>query len=219
MESMKLGVLGTGTVGQTIGSKLVALGHEVKMGSRTASNERAVAWVKAAGAKATTGTFAEAAVFGEILFNCTSGRGTLPALNAAGATNLRDKILIDVSNPLDFSRGMPPSLFTPSGDSLGEEIQRAFPSTRVVKTLNTMTCTLMVEPGKIAGGDHEVFVNGNDAAAKAKVSTILREWFGWQRITDLGDITAARAVEAYVLFWVRAWGALGTAEFNFRLVR
>jgi predicted dinucleotide-binding enzyme len=219
MDAMKVGVLGTGMVGQVIGSKLISLGHEVKMGSRTASNEKAVAWAKEAGERASFGTYAAAAEFGQLLFNCTSGRGTLPALNAAGSAQLRDKTLIDISNPLDFSRGMPPSLFTPTGDSLAEEIQRAFPTTRVVKALNTMTCTVMVDPGKLGAGDHEVFVCGNDVSAKAHVTTILRDWFGWQRITDFGDITGARALEAYVLFWVRAWGALGTAEFNVRFVR
>jgi 8-hydroxy-5-deazaflavin:NADPH oxidoreductase len=219
MGAMKLGVLGTGVVGQTIGSKLIGLGHEVKMGSREAGNEKARDWTKGAGARASSGSFADAARFGEILFNCTAGKGTMAALNAAGADNLRDKLLIDISNPLDFSKGMPPSLFTASGDSLGEEIQRAFPATRVVKSLNTMTCSVMVDPGKVAGGDHDVFVGGNDAAAKTQVTTILREWFGWKRVVDLGDITSARATEAYVLFWVRAWGALGTAEFNLRLVR
>jgi predicted dinucleotide-binding enzyme len=219
MEAMKIGVLGTGIVGQTIGTKLVGLGHPVMMGSRSADNEKAVAWLKEAGPQASIGTFADAAAFGQILFNCTSGRGTLPALNAAGAGNLRGKILIDISNPLDFSRGMPPSLFTATGDSLGEEIQRVFPNTRVVKALNTMTCTVMVDPGKLAGGDHEVFVCGNDAAAKSQVTGILRDWFGWQRVSDFGDMTGARALEAYVLFWVRAWGALGTAEFNVRFVR
>jgi predicted dinucleotide-binding enzyme len=219
MKSSKLAVLGTGAVGHAIGSKLIALGHEVMMGSRSAGNDKAAAWAAGAGAKASTGTFADAAQFGEILFNCTSGQGTMLALNAAGADNLRDKILIDISNPLDFSKGMPPSLSTAAGDSLAEEIQRAFPRTRVVKSLNTVTCTVMVDPGKIGGGDHEIFVCGNDAAAKAQVTTILRDWFGWQRIVDFGDITGARAVEAYVLFWVRAWGAIGTAEFNVRFVR
>ena len=219
MEAMKLRVLGTGMVGQAIASKLVALGHEVKMGSRTANNEKAVAWAVAAGGKASTGTFAEAAAHGRIVFNCTNGRGTMPALNAAGAENLRDKVLVDVSVPLDFSKGMPPCLFTASGESLGEEVQRAFPSTRVVKTLNTINASVMVDPGKVDDGNHDVFVCGNDTAAKTQVTAILRDWFGWKRIHDFGDITGARATEGYLLFWLRAWSTLGTAAFNIRLVR
>ncbi len=136
---MKIGVLGTGMVGATIASKLVSLGHEVKMGSRTANNEKAVAWAKAAGAKASQGTFADAAAFGELSSICTQGTGALEALQAAGAANLKGKILIDISNPLDFSKGMPPTLFAGNTDSLGERIQAAFPDTKVVKTLNTVT--------------------------------------------------------------------------------
>ncbi len=137
---MKIGVLGTGMVGEAIGTKLIQLGHEVKMGSRTANNEKAAAWVKQNGEKATQGTFADAAAFGEMLFNCTSGGASLEALKMAGAENLNGKVLIDIANPLDFSRGMPPSLLVCNTDSLGEQIQRAFPEAKVVKSLNTMNC-------------------------------------------------------------------------------
>jgi predicted dinucleotide-binding enzyme len=219
--SMNVAVLGTGTVGQTIGSKLIALGHNVRMGARQAGNEKAAAWVKGAGARASQGNFADAAEFGTLVFNCTSGAGTLDALSAARTENLRDKVLIDVSNPLDFSKGMPPSLFTPSGDSLAEQIQRAYPNTRVVKALNTVTASVMVDPSHVGvgqGGGHDVFICGNDGAAKAQVADLLRA-FGWQEVRDFGDIMGARGLEAYVLFWVRAWATLGTAEFNIRLVR
>lgn len=216
---MKIAVLGTGMVGTTIGSKLAALGHEVRMGARQATNEKAQAWAKSAGPKASVGTFADAAAFGELVFNCTSGGGSLAALDAAGAANLRAKILIDVSNPLDFSKGMPPSLFVSNTDSLGEQIQRAFPETKVVKTLNTLNCELMVNPSRLAGGDHDVFVSGNDEEAKGRVAEILRDWFGWKRVIDLGDITTARGTESWLPMWVRLWGALGTAEFNLKIVR
>ncbi len=216
---MKIAVLGTGMVGTTIGSKLVALGHEVRMGARQATNEKAQAWAKSAGPKASVGTFADAAAFGELVFNCTSGGGSLAALDAAGAANLRAKILIDVSNPLDFSKGMPPSLFVSNTDSLGEQIQRAFPETKVVKTLNTLNCELMVNPSRLASGDHDVFVSGNDEAAKGRVTEVLRDWFGWKRVIDLGDITTARGTESWLPLWVRLWGALGTAEFNLKIVR
>lgn len=215
---MRIAVLGTGMVGDAIGTKLVSLGHEVKMGSRTATNEKAAAWVKKAGAKASQGTFADAAAFGEIVWNCTAGAGALDALGAAGAANLRGKVLVDVSNPLDFSKGMPPMLFVSNDDSLGERIQRAFPEARVVKTLNTMNCHLMMDPSRVKG-EHDVFVSGNDAEAKAKVTGILREWLGWKNVIDLGDITTARGTESWLPLWVRLWGVLQTPDFNLHIAR
>lgn len=215
---MKIAVLGTGSVGQTIGSKLVALGHAVKMGSRSAGNEKAVAWVAKAGTGASEGTFAEAAAFGELVFNCTAGTGSLEALAAAGEDALAGKILLDVSNPLDFSKGFPPRLSIANDDSLGEAIQRALPRTKVVKTLNTMANAIMVDPSRVPG-DHDVFVSGNDAEAKAVVSRFLQEQFGWRRVTDLGDITTARGTEAWLLLWTRLYGALGTPDFNLHLAR
>jgi 8-hydroxy-5-deazaflavin:NADPH oxidoreductase len=215
---MKIAVLGTGVVGETIASKLVALGHEVKMGSRTANNEKAAAWVKKAGTKASQGTFADAAAFGEILFNCTLGSGSIEALNAAGKENLKGKVLLDLSNPLDFSKGMPPTLFVSNDDSLGERIQRAFPELKVVKTLNTINCNVMVDPARIPG-EHAVFVSGNDAAAKARVKQLLTEWFGWKQVIDLGDITTSRGTESYLPLWIRLWGALGTPDFNVQIVK
>lgn len=215
---MKIAVLGTGTVGQKIADKLVALGHEVKMGSRTAGNEKAVAWVGAAGKGASEGTFAQAAAFGELVFNCTAGTASLEALQAAGADALADKILLDLSNPLDFSKGFPPRLSICNDDSLGEAIQRAFPRTKVVKTLNTMANPIMVEPSLVAG-DHEVFVSGNDGEAKAVVTRFLKEQFGWRSVVDLGDISTARGTEAWLLLWTRLYGALGHADFNLHLAR
>lgn len=215
---MKIAVLGTGMVGETIASKLVALGHEVKMGSRSATNEKAAAWVKKAGAKASQGTFADASAFGELLFNCTLGTGSIEALEAAGKQNLKGKILVDTSNPLDFSKGMPPSLFTPSNDSLGERIQRAFPELKVVKSLNTINANVMVEPSRVPG-EHAVFVSGNDAEAKRQVKQLLTEGFGWKQVIDLGDITTSRGTESYLMLWLRLWGALGTPDFNISIVK
>jgi predicted dinucleotide-binding enzyme len=205
-------------VGTTIGSKLVALGHEVKLGSRAAGNEKALAWLKSAGAGASEGTFADAAAFGELAFNCTSGAGALPALESAKRA-LDGKILVDVSNPLDFSKGMPPTLFVGNDDSLGERIQRALPETKVVKTLNTVNCQVMVDAARVAGGDHDMFVCGNDGAAKGRVTEILRGWFGWKNVLDLGDIGAARATEAYLHLWLRLYGFAKSADFNIKLVR
>ena len=215
---MKIAVLGTGVVGETIASKLVALGHEVKMGSRSANNEKAAAWVKKAGAKASQGTFADAAAFGELLFNCTLGTGSIPALEAAGKENLKGKILLDLSNPLDFSKGMPPTLFVSNDDSLGERIQRAFPELKVVKTLNTISAPVMVDPSRIPG-EHTVFVSGNDAEAKAQVKRLLTEWLGWKQVIDLGDITTSRGTESYLPLWLRLWGVMGTPDFNIQVVK
>ena len=216
---MRIGVLGTGMVGRAIATKLADLGHEVKMGSRTAANESAAEWVASAGAGASQGTFADAAAHGELVFNCTAGEASLAALESAGAENLAGKVLVDVSNALDHSRGMPPGLFTSSFDSLGEQIQRAFPDTRVVKALNTVNCEVMVEPSKVPG-EHDVFLCGDDEAAKARVVELLQS-FGWppESVVDLGDLSSARGMEAYLLLWIRLWGALGTGHFNVRVVR
>jgi len=216
---MRIGVLGTGMVGQTIAGKLVALGHEVMMGSRSAANEQAREWVAASGSSASQGTFAEAAVFGELLFNCTAGAGSLDALRSARSDDLAHKILIDVANPLDFSQGMPPSLLVVNTDSLGEQIQRAFPDAKVVKALNTINCAVMVDPARIPG-EHDIFLAGDDDAAKQAVRDLLQS-FGWaaDRIIDLGDITAARATEMYLPLWLRLMGELQTGDFNIKVVR
>ena len=215
---MKIGILGTGMVGKAIGTKLVQLGHSVKMGSRTSNNEKAAEWVKGSGANASQGTFADAAAFGELVFNCTSGMSSLDALKLAGANNLSGKVLIDISNPLDFSKGMPPTLSVSNNDSLGEQIQRTFPGVNVVKTLNTMNCNIMVNPSLVPG-NHDVFVCGNDAGAKSKVTEILKNWFGWKSVIDLGDITSARGVEMMMPLWIRLMGALQTPNFNYKIVR
>ena len=145
----------------------------------------------------------------------------MEALKSAGKINLAAKILVDVSNPLDFSKGMPPTLFLVNDTSLGETIQNAFPETKVVKALNTLTCSLMVDPGKIADGDHNLFICGNDAEAKQKIKEILHENFTWkeENIIDLGDITNSRGTEQLLPIWIRLWGILGTVDFNFKIVK
>ncbi len=187
------------------------------MGSRTAGGEKANAWVASAGKGAAQGTFAQAGSFGELLFNCTSGEGSLAALRAAGGA-LSGKILVDVANPLDFSKGRPPSLFVSNTDSLGEQIQREFPDLSVVKTLNTVNAEVMVDPARVAGGDHDMFVCGNDEAAKARVVELLTGSFGWKRVIDLGGIESARATEAYLHIWIKLWGVLKTGDFNIKVV-
>lgn len=204
-------------VGDAIGSKLVSLGHKVMMGSRTANNEKAAEWSGKNGALALNGTFADAAAFGEIVFNCTSGQVSLEALQLAGRENLQGKILVDVANPLDFSKGMPPSLSVCNTDLLGELIQRQFTDMKVVKALNTVNCQLMVNPGLLKDAGN-IFVCGNDAAAKAEVENLLRS-FGWKKIIDLGDITAARGTEQVLPIWVRLMGKLGRPMFNFSIVQ
>ena len=227
---MQIGIFGTGIVGQTLAGALAAKGHQVMIGTRDPRETLARDsgnvfnktpfrdWQKANPAVA-LGTFAEAARFGEALINATSGDGAMPALQAAGADALGEKILLDVANPLDFSKGFPPSLTISNTDSLGELIQRTFPRLRVVKTLNTTNTLVMVNPAAVGGGDHSMFVCGNDAAAKAQVKGWLGEWFGWRDVIDLGDITTARGTEMLLPIWVRLMGALGTPMFNFKIVR
>lgn len=215
---MKYGILGTGDVGQRIASKLIALGHEVKLGSRTADNAKGAAWAAANGERASLGTFADAADFGDVLFLCVSGAGALEALQAAGEEHLADKVLLDLTNPLDFSKGFPPRLSVCNDDSLGEQLQRAFPALQLVKTLNTVANPLMVEPGTLAG-EHVMFVCGNSAEAKEVATALLKDQFGWRNVLDLGDLSNARGTEAYLLLWTRLYKALGTAEFNLGLVR
>ena len=217
---MKMAVLGTGVVGNTIGSRLVELGHTVMMGSRTASNEKALAFVSKHGKeKASAGTFADAAAFGDIIFNCTKGMETLNILRSAGEKNMAGKILIDLTNALDFSKGMPPTLSVCNTSSLGEEIQKAFPAAKVVKTLNTMWCGLMVNPALINNADHQAFICSNHADAKLQVTEILKS-FGWpeKSILDLGDITASRGTEMILPLWLRISGIRKNGAFNFKIV-
>jgi predicted dinucleotide-binding enzyme len=213
---MRIGILGTGVVGKTLGTKLAKLGHEVRMGSRAAGGENAQGWVKATGSKSSEGTFADAAAHGEMVFNCTAGAVSLEALKAAGANNLQGKVLVDVANPLDFSKGMPPTFTVCNTDSLGEQIQKAFPTTKVVKSLNTATVAVMVEPSLIPGV-HTMFVSGNDAKAKAAVIDLLKTGFGWKDVMDLGDITGARAQEMHLALWVRLYTRLETPNVNIRV--
>lgn len=216
---MRIGVLGTGMVGRTIASKLAELGHEVRMGSRAAGTEAAVDWVADAGPNASEGSFGDAAGFGELLFNCTAGGASLEALAIAGEANLHGKVLVDVANPLDFSGGMPPTLSICNDDSLGERIQAAFPEALVVKALNTINCAVMVDPERVPG-EHVVFVCGENAAAKERVTGLLGE-FGWpgERIVDLGGIAAARGTEMYLPLWLALYGKLGTGDFNVTIAR
>jgi 8-hydroxy-5-deazaflavin:NADPH oxidoreductase len=226
---MKIGIFGTGVVGQTLAAALAANGHAVMIGTRDpaatldrAPHARSTTSYKewqAANPSVRLGTFGEAATFGEAIINATSGAGALRALESAGADALGDKIVMDTSNPLDFSNGFPPSLSVCNTDSLGEQLQRAFPRVRLVKTLNTTTAAVMANPGAVAGGDHTMFVCGNDADAKTSAARWLKEWFGWRDVIDTGDITAARGSEMLLPIWLRLMGALGNPMFNFKIAR
>jgi predicted dinucleotide-binding enzyme len=226
---MNVAVLGTGMVGRTLAAKFAGLGHQVNVGTRDVAstatrtdpdamgNPPYSAWA-ASHPAVRLATFAEAAADAELIVNATSGHVSLAALQAAGQEHLAAKVLLDVANPLDFSAGMPPTLFVKDTDSLGEQIQAAFPQLKVVKALNTLTAALMTNPRQLADGDHSVFICGNDADAKKTVSGIL-ESFGHGDIIDLGDITAARGTEMYLPIWLRLMGALSTPIFNVKVVR
>ncbi|ANH82718.1 NADP oxidoreductase [Niabella ginsenosidivorans] len=215
----KIGILGTGIVGSTIGSKLTALGYEVKMGSRTANNTKAAEWVKANGKSATQGTFADAAAYGEIIFNCTKGAYSPEAIKIAGAATLAGKILIDISNPLDFSKGMPPTLIPALSNthSLGEAIQQLLPQTSVVKTLNIVNCEVMVDAAK-CGGDATMFLAGNDSSSKKEAELILKQ-FGWKDIIDLGNITHSRSTEMMLLIWLSTTMVTKNRYIGFKILR
>lgn len=226
---MKIAVLGTGMVGRALAGRLAELGHEVAVGTRDvaatlartsageAGDEPFGTWLDARPAVRLM-AFAEAAAGAEVVVNATSGGVSLAALEAAGQANLAGKVLLDISNPLDFGDGMPPTLFVKDDDSLGERIQRRFPGLRVVKALNTLTAELMIHPRRLAEGRHTVFVSGDDGVAK-KIVTDLLASFGHTDIIDLGDITTARGTEMLLPVWLRLYGALGTPNFNFKIVR
>ena len=230
---MKIAIIGTGIVGKTIASKLAELNHDVMMGTRNVSNKLASTatdnygnppfgeWIKT-NSKVKFGSFAEAAAFGELVVNATNGSNSLTALILAGTKNLAGKVLIDIANPLDFSNGMPPSLLPGlnNTNSLAEEIQKTFPDTMVIKTLNTMWYGLMVNPSLVGNGDHINFISGNNSEAKNKVIKLLNQ-FGWldKNILDIGDITGARATESLLPIWLKVMGVTKNGAFNFRLVR
>ena len=227
---MKIAILGTGPVAKTLAGKLASLSHDVVLGTRDPSATMArkepdtfglppVAQWRKDNPSVGLATFADAAARAEVIFNASAGAAGLAPLEAAGASNLDGKILIDVSNPLDFSKGMPPSLTVCNDDSLGEKIQRAFPGAKVVKTLNTVNAFLMIDPGQLKDADHTMFVSGNDAGAKAAVTGYLKDWFGWKDVMDLGDISNARGTEMLLPLWARVYTSTNNPMFAFKVVR
>lgn len=225
---MNIAILGTGAVGRALAAGLAGAGHQVQLGTRDPAVTVARTepdrfgqpplrdWLEVhPGVQLVT--FAQAAAAAEMVFNATSGDVSQEVLRAAGADNLAGKVLVDVSNPLDFSAGFPPSLFVKDTDSLGEQIQRAFPDARVVKSLNTMTAGLMLNPGRLSAPT-AVFLSGDDAAAKQQVHDLLAG-FGWEQIVDLGGIQTARGVEMLLPMWLQLMGVFGDPEFNWSIVR
>jgi len=214
---MRIGVLGTGSVGSTLATRFAGLGHDVVMGSRTGGNAAAAAWAEEAGDRGTAGTFADAAAHGEVVVSATAGAHSLEALEAAGRDNLSGKVLVDVANPIaDYG---PPIRLDPVGDdSLAERIQRTFPEARVVKTLNTVNASVMVDPAAVPGS-HDVFMAGDDGDAKATVRSLLQE-MGWAagNIRDLGGISSARGLEMYLVLWLGLAGSLGRYDLNIHVV-
>lgn len=226
----RIAVLGTGVVAQIISEKLLQLGYQVKMGTRNVQQSLSREskdnfgrpplkdWLSGH-ANIELTTYQDAASWGEFLVNATSGQGSMSALQQAGSENLNGKVMLDIANPLDFSKGMPPSLSVCNTDSLGEQLQKAFPGLKVVKSLNTMNAFVMVNPDLVPG-DHNVFLNGNDAGAKEEVKTLLKE-FGWKEknIIDMGDITTARGTEQLLPIWIRLFMSFQSGMFNFHIAR
>jgi 8-hydroxy-5-deazaflavin:NADPH oxidoreductase len=230
---MKVAILGTGNVGQTISEKLISLGHDVMLGTRNVADTLVRAATDNYGSlpfgewhaknpKVQLGTFAESAAFGEMVITALNGAATLTAIDSCDSADFDNKIIIDIANPLDFSKGFPPTLIESlcNSNSLGEEIQKALPNAKVVKTLNSMWSGLMVNPMMLNEGNHTNYICGNDADAKAKVIALLNT-FGWkaESILDLGDITNSRGTESTLLLWTRIYGATQSGAFNTNIVK
>lgn len=219
---MKISILGSGVVGRTIAAKMTAIGHHVFLATRdiqaTKSREKFADWF-AKNSTVQILEYKDIPADTDIYINCTQGEGSIAALQAIGKDKLKKKIILDIANPLDFSKGMPPSLFISNTDSLAEQIQREFPKSKVVKGLNTMNCHIMMDPS-IVPGDHNVFLSADDSKAKKEITALLVS-VGWKEtnIIDLGDITTARGTEMLLPVWLRLWSALGSAEFNFHIAK
>ncbi|MDF1497533.1 MAG: NAD(P)-binding domain-containing protein [Patescibacteria group bacterium] len=221
---MKIGILGTGMVGRAHAQKLVELGHDVMIGTgdvdktlNKISENDFNSWYKNIdGLK--IGAFTEAAVHGELIINAIKGEMALAVLSLL-YDGLNNKIIIDISNPLEFDEKRSVKLFVCNTDSLGEQIQKALPDSLVVKTLNTVNANLQVNPSLLSDGNHDVFVSGNNEKAKQLVAKFLKEFYGWKNIIDLGDITTARGTEALMIMWLNLSTKFGTAMFNYKILK
>ena len=213
----RVGVLGSGEVGRRLAAGFASRGHDVMIGCRDLAKPELHEWLSGDGAGVVTGAYAEVAAHGELLALAVLGNAAEQAISEAGPGNFSGKVVIDAMNPLDFSSGFPPSLFVKDTDSLAETVQRAFPEARVVKTLNTLTAELMVDPRSL-GESSSVFVSGDDPEAKALVTGLLTS-MGHDDVIDLGDLSTARGTEMLLPIWLRLMGALGTPMFNFKVAR
>jgi len=214
---VKIGILGTGDVGRALGTGFVALGHEVRIGARSANHEKALEWVGEMGAHASQSTFADAAGFGEVVVFATLGVANPDVVKAIGPESVAGKVVIDVTNPLDFSKGFPPDLAIKGDDSGGETLQRLIPAGKVVKAFNIVGNALMFRP-ELPGGPPDMFIAGDDAGAKATVTKILGD-FGWPNVIDMGGIASSRWLEAMCIAWVLACSATGNWRQAFKLLR
>lgn len=214
LVSVKVGILGSGDVAKTLGRGFASHGYGVRLGSRTPDSEKLKVWKKEVQGETSTGTFAETAAYGDILVVAVLGSAVDEAINLAGPKNLAGKLVIDATNALDFSKGMPPGLFTGLTDSLGEKIQRKIPQAKVVKCFNTVPNSRMINPGEKGA---EMLICGNDAEAKKKVGEILKQ-FGWGGAIDIGGIGEARWLEAFVPLWVRTANSLNSWNAFFKVV-
>ncbi|MGB2870061.1 MAG: NAD(P)-binding domain-containing protein [Bacteroidota bacterium] len=225
-----IGILGTGVVGQIIAAKLLDLGYQVMVGTRDVNKTQAQRELSPMGLppfsewhkkhpNVKLGSFADATKFGELIFLCTKGNVSVDAVKLANPQDFKGKTVVDISNPLDFSKGMPPSLIPQlsNTNSVGEEVQKALPDAHVVKSLNIVNCEVMVNAGR-SGGSPTMFVAGNDPSAKAEVTRVLQQ-FGWEDIMDLGDISASRGMEMMLPIWLRIWGATKNGYIGFKIVR
>jgi predicted dinucleotide-binding enzyme len=213
---MNVGILGTGDVGRALGKGFIALGHDVKIGARDAGNEKALAWTREMGPKASAGSFRDAAAFGEVIVLATLGIANESAIRMAGLENFSGKVLIDTTNPLDFSAGMPPKLAVSGNDSAGERVQRLLPDAHVVKAFNTVGNPFMFKP-EFAGGPPDMFIAGNSDDAKQTVARILTD-FGWG-VVDVGGIEGSRYLEGMCMVWVLS--AMRASNWNqaFKMLR
>ncbi len=207
-------VIGTGAVGRTLAVAFHRLGHDVVVGTR--DPEETAARPEWQGMEVPLAALAAAAEGAEVVVNATNGAASLEALGQV--EGLAGTVVLDAANPLDFSQGFPPTLSVKDTDSLAEQIQRAFPGTRVVKALNTVNAQVMVEPGRVGEGDTTIFVAGDDAEARRTVRGLLEE-LGWRDVLELEGLHNARGLEMWLPLWVRLMGTLGTADFNLKVVR
>ncbi len=217
MNKLKIGVLGTGDVGRVLGAGFAARGHEVKLGSRDAKNPKAVEWAEKTGANASAGTFADAAKFGDVIIIATLWSGTQNALELAGPESFAGKVVMDTTNPLDFSKGAPPTLAVGTTDSAGEQIQRWLPGAKVVKAFNIVGNPHMVDPS-FPGGKPDMFICGDDEGAKQTVTDLCTE-LGWPGAVDIGGLVCSRYLEPMAMVWISYFFKTGKGTHALALLR